>query len=125
MSELERCDPFRENFTHLRTEVWGRRKKGSETGRCKTCGHAFFPDGDAHYLNAIEYAEHVLHAERLLTAERERVKRLEAALRLAAARFGSMSERMEEDGAENLQGWASECDAGGSEIHATLTEAEP
>ena len=61
----------------------------------------------------------------LIRVERERVKRLEAALRLAAARFGSMSERMEEDGAENLQGWASECIAGGSEIHATLTEAEP
>ena len=65
------CAAEKENFTGLR-----RVRKGWEKGRCKSCGHEYYVDGDDPMNSVAEYAEHSLHAHRLIAAKDARIREL-------------------------------------------------
>ena len=70
------CEAEKENFTGLR-----RVRKGWEKGRCKSCGHEYYVDGDDPMDSVAEYAEHSLHAHRLIAAKDARIRELVEAAR--------------------------------------------
>jgi rubredoxin len=71
-AETPRCAAEKENFTGLR-----RVRKGWEKGRCKSCGHEYYVDGDDPMDSVAEYAEHSLHAHRLIAEKDARIRELE------------------------------------------------
>ena len=72
------CEAEKENFTGLR-----RVRKGWEKGRCKSCGHEYYVDGDDPMDSVAEYAEHSLHAHRLIAAKDARIRELQATVQSA------------------------------------------